>query len=89
LTYFDVLVDGNEVAKAKPDPEVFLTAAKGLGVAPESCVVFEDALAGVAAAKAAKMVCVAIGDPVILFKADHCFASTAEISPSFVQSLIA
>ena len=89
LSYFDVLVDGNEVAKAKPDPEVFLTAAKGLRVAPENCVVFEDALAGVAAAKAAKMVCVAIGDPAILFKADHCFASTAEISPSFVQSLIA
>ena len=89
LSYFDVLVDGNEVTMAKPNPEVFLTAAKGLGVAPEDCVVFEDAQAGVAAAKAAKMTCVGIGDPAILFNADHCFTSTAEITPSFVQSLIA
>jgi beta-phosphoglucomutase len=88
LSYFDVLVDGNEVTMAKPNPEVFLTAAKGLGVAPEDCVVFEDAQAGVAAAKAAKMTCVGIGDPAILFNADHCFASTAELTPSFVQSLI-
>lgn len=89
LSYFDVLVDGNEVTMAKPNPEVFLTAAKGLGVAPEDCVVFEDAQAGVAAAKAAKMTCVGIGDPAILFNADHCFTSTAEITLSFVQSLIA
>jgi beta-phosphoglucomutase len=89
LSYFDVLVDGNEVTMAKPNPEVFLTAAKGLGIAPENCVVFEDAQAGVTAAKAAKMTCVGIGDPAILFNADHCFASTAEITPSFVQSLIA
>ena len=88
LSYFDVLVDGNEVTMAKPNPEVFLTAAKGLGVAPEDCVVFEDAQAGVAAAKAAKMTCVGIGDPAILFNADHCFTSTAELTPSFVQSLI-
>tara|TARA_B110000285_G_C14901047_1_gene503284 strand:- start:470 stop:865 length:396 start_codon:yes stop_codon:yes gene_type:complete len=89
LPYFDVLVDGNEVSNAKPDPEVFLTAAMGLGVAPENCVVFEDALAGVAAAKAAQMTCVAIGDPMVLSQADHCFSSTADITPSFIQSLIA
>ena len=49
-------------AYGKPHPAVFLGAAARLGVAPERCVVFEDAAAGVLAAKAARMVCVAVPD---------------------------
>jgi beta-phosphoglucomutase len=66
---FDAVADGNNVHKAKPDPEVFLTAAKMLGVKPEKCIVFEDAEAGVQAALNAGMRCVGIGSPGILSKA--------------------
>jgi beta-phosphoglucomutase len=67
---FDVIVDGNKVAKAKPDPEVFLRAADELGIPPTSCVVFEDADAGIEAAHRAGMGAVGIGNPSILKRAD-------------------
>lgn len=55
-----LLVPADEIARGKPDPEGYLTAAARLGVAPDECVVFEDAPAGVAAARAAGMRCVAL-----------------------------
>lgn len=67
---FDAIVDGNHVSKAKPDPEVFLVGARRLGLAPADCVVFEDAEAGVEAARRAGMRVVGIGDPVALGAAD-------------------
>ncbi len=67
---FDAIVDGTKVAKAKPDPEVFLRGAEALGVAPAECVVFEDAEAGIEAAIAGGMRCVGIGSPDILGRAN-------------------
>ena len=58
---FDAVVDGNSISEAKPNPEVFLKGAEKLGVLPHRCVVFEDAIAGVEAARNAKMHCVGIG----------------------------
>lgn len=58
---FNVVVDGNKVSKAKPDPEVFLRAANELDIPPTSCVVFEDAEAGIQAALQANMGAVGIG----------------------------
>lgn len=58
--YFAAVVSGDDVRRGKPDPEVFLTAAAKLGAAPNRCVVFEDAVAGVEAAKAGGMACVAV-----------------------------
>ena len=55
LDRFDVLVGAEDYTRGKPDPEPFLTAAKKLHVAPEDCLVFEDADAGIAAAEAAGM----------------------------------
>jgi len=59
--WFDVIVDGNSISEAKPNPEVFLKGAEKLGILPERCVVFEDAIAGVEAARNANMYCIGIG----------------------------
>ncbi|WP_294599729.1 beta-phosphoglucomutase [uncultured Rikenella sp.] len=69
---FDEVVDGTMVSRTKPDPEVFLTCASmlGGGILPAECVVFEDAEAGIEAARAAGMYSVGIGSPDILRKAD-------------------
>ena len=66
---FDAIVDGNNVSKAKPDPEVFLNAAREAGVAPADCLVFEDAVAGVQAALNAHMTVVGIGASNLLHQA--------------------
>jgi len=66
---FDAVADGNNITKAKPDPEVFLKAAEMVGIRPEECVVFEDAVAGVQAALNAGMMCIGIGSPEVLTKA--------------------
>ncbi|PQJ73693.1 beta-phosphoglucomutase [Polaribacter butkevichii] len=88
LHYFDTIVDGNNVTKAKPDPEVFLLAAKQLGVNATDCVVFEDAVAGIEAANAAKMISIGIGDQQILSEAQFNFNDFTEISTGFIQELI-
>ncbi|WP_297706429.1 beta-phosphoglucomutase [uncultured Eudoraea sp.] len=88
MPYFDAIVDGTQVSKAKPDPEVFLIAAKKLGVKPVNCVVFEDALAGIEAANTAGMESIGIGDVKILSDADHGFNDFTEIDPGFLNDLI-
>ena len=70
---FDVIIDGTKISKSKPDPEVFLKGAEELGFLPEDCIVFEDAVAGIEAAKSANMKAVGIGKPEILTKADVVF----------------
>lgn len=60
--YFDAVIDGNHVEKAKPNPEVFLLGAEALGLSPGECLVFEDAQAGIEAATAGNMRSVAVGD---------------------------
>lgn len=67
--YFDAVIDGNVIAKAKPDPEVFLLAASSLQIDPRQAVVFEDAQAGIAAGLKAGMFTVGIGDPAVLSSA--------------------
>lgn len=79
IDLFDVIVDGNQVSKTKPDPEVFLLCAKRVGVNPSECVVFEDAIAGIEAAKAANMYTVGIGDENALGKADFIIKGLNEL----------
>lgn len=88
LEKFDVIVDGNDVSKAKPDPEVFLNAAEKCGALPKNCVVFEDAQAGIEAANNAKMISIGIGDKKTLAQADYVFKDFTEISTEFLEQLI-
>ena len=88
LPYFDVIVDGNSVTKAKPDPEVFLIAARKLGVRAKDCVVFEDAVAGIEAANNAEMTSIGIGDARVLSGADYNFKDFTEIDFSFFENLM-
>lgn len=67
---FDYVVDAATIARGKPDPEIFLKAARELGVPPEHCLGVEDAVAGVASIKSAGMFALGIGDPAILRQAD-------------------
>jgi beta-phosphoglucomutase len=76
---FDCIVDGTVVTRAKPHPEVFLKCAEELDVEPESCVVFEDAIAGIEAAHAGNMYAVGVGDKHILYMADMVISSFKEI----------
>src|SRR5499427_3626472 len=61
-SFFNVILTGDEVQRGKPDPDIYLLTAKKLGMAPEACLVIQDALAGVGAAKAANMRVAAIPD---------------------------
>jgi beta-phosphoglucomutase family hydrolase len=69
IDYFGAIVTADDITRGKPEPDIFLLAAERLGVAPERCVVFEDSIAGVSAAKAAGMYCAAITTSRIQFTA--------------------
>ena len=84
---FDVIVDGNKVTKSKPDPEVFLAGALALNVKPEECVVFEDAIAGIQAAKTGKMRSVGIGEADVLKDADIVVEGLFEMTIEKLENL--
>ena len=88
LSYFDVIVDGNDVSNAKPDPEVFLQAAQKLGISNENSIVFEDSVAGIQAANIATMTSIGIGDATILNEAKYNFKDFTFIDEAFLNSLI-
>lgn len=85
---FHAVVDGNDVTKAKPNPEVFIIAAEKIGVAQENCLVFEDSVAGVQAANIAGMISIGIGERDVLHEADYVFSSFEEIEIDFIKNLL-
>ena len=88
LSYFDAIVDGNDVSNAKPDPEVFLQAAQKLGISNENSIVFEDSVAGIQAANIAFMTSIGIGEASILNEAKFNFQDFTYIDEAFLNSLI-
>ncbi|HEX8932273.1 MAG TPA: HAD family phosphatase [Patescibacteria group bacterium] len=86
LKYFPIVVSSDEVKRGKPDPEVFLTTAEKLGVAPAACLVLEDSVNGVRAGKAAGMLVFGINMSDKLYRqlqangADKVFHQISEIS---------
>jgi beta-phosphoglucomutase len=89
---FGAVVNGMDVTRGKPDPQVFLIAAERLGVAPKRCAVVEDAPPGVAAAKAAGMASVGLVSTgrtrEELAEADLVVDSLGELSPDMLRELI-
>jgi len=83
---FDVVIDGNKVSKAKPDPEVFLKGAIELGVEPHECLVFEDAQAGIDAARNGGMYIIGIGKPENLTNADYIIPGFATMNLDQLRS---
>jgi beta-phosphoglucomutase len=88
LHFFDAIVDGNDVTNAKPDPEVFLRAAKLVKANNKNCIVFEDSVAGIQAANIANMISVGIGDAEILQEAKYNFKDFTFMDLAFIEALI-
>ena len=84
---FDAVVDGTMITHTKPDPEIFLLAAKMLHAQPSNCVVFEDAEAGVEAALNAGMKCVCIGSLKQLGTANLVIPRTGDFKIEMLSSL--
>ena len=85
--YFDAVVDGNDISRSKPDPEVFLLAAKRLGVPASECLVVEDAATGIAAAVSGGMKCLAVGAAAGDSRATRSVADLTRISDSEILAI--
>ena len=78
---FDFICDGTMISHSKPDPEVFIKAAEGLGYKPEECLVIEDATSGIDAAKAGGFIAIGIGDAASYDKTDYPIEKLTDIIP--------
>ncbi|GMN08273.1 beta-phosphoglucomutase [Croceitalea sp. MTPC5] len=86
IGYFDIIGDGNSVSKSKPEPDIFLYGAEKLELKAEECIVYEDAEAGIDAAKAGGFYAVGIGPDDRVGHADVRFDSMAEATLFAVKS---
>lgn len=90
---FSVIVQGGEVSRGKPAPDIYLRAADELGVEPCACVVFEDSSAGVESAKRAGMICIGLDTALSAAEltsahADFVISDFREIHPDKLLAMI-
>lgn len=88
LNEFEFVADAAKIKNTKPDPEIFLTVAKALNVAPERCVGIEDSQAGLEAIKASHMPAIGVGSPDSLHRADQVVAETGHIDVAMIEALL-
>jgi len=89
--YFDSIICDQDVTEGKPNPQVFLLAAQRLGIEPKDCIVIEDAVAGVSAAKKAGMLCLGITNThprASLIEADLVVNTLEEVTVSDLEQLL-
>jgi beta-phosphoglucomutase len=84
--FFDAVADGNSITRSKPDPEVFLLAAKKLGAAPEDCLVVEDAVPGALTGHAAGMKVACVGDSAQNLAGDYNLERMEQLIPIAVPN---
>lgn len=88
LRYFNHIITGDMVVEGKPDPEIFLTAAKRLNVQPEECLVIEDAIRGMQAARSAGMFCIGlVKNKKKMFPSRNLVNSLKEIDDGFIKHI--
>lgn len=85
---FDAIVDGTNVTRSKPDPQVFAMGAEILKVSPEECLVIEDSLSGLEAAQLIKMKTIGVGGSIELEIADYTYDNLAEIDTDLLTKII-
>jgi beta-phosphoglucomutase len=81
MDFFDIVVDGNQIHRSKPDPEVFQRAADRLGAPYGDCLVVEDAVSGVEAARAMGALIAVIGNAALKTQADYTLTSLRDLLP--------
>lgn len=89
IDYFSYIVSGDMVSKGKPDPESFLLASKKIDVPPENCLVIEDGISGMQAAKDGNMKCVGlVKDITKSYPTRNIITSLSQITPKYISQLI-
>lgn len=88
INYFSYIVSGDMVSKGKPDPESFLLAATKIKILPRNCLVIEDGISGMKAAKLAKMYCIGlVKEKNSVYPTNNLILSLSEITPSYLKSI--
>ncbi len=88
INYFDAIIGGDMVSRGKPDPESFLLAASKINILPEECLVIEDGISGMLAAKTANMKCIGlVKDTKLSYPTENTILSLDEISKDYLENI--
>lgn len=88
IEYFDAIIDGTKTTESKPHPQVFLMGAEALNLDPKECIVFEDSLNGVKAAKKGGFVSIGVGDKDVLKESDYVISSLEGVTVDSLNNIV-